>query len=180
MVELFAGALLDENSERENNLLLYSDPAYSVRGFISREDDTELPDKSYGDSPNEICTFKLDQGKIDELANDYCSEITCVSSNRESTIQNEPYEKMVKNDGTSSRNEEDESRYKSNRGRKTRRKIPKGIIIDLSNDVYGTSRGGVKISVISIHNLVPEAKFFAKYRFFFPKATKKNKYIKTL
>ncbi|XP_067215263.1 uncharacterized protein [Linepithema humile] len=107
------------------------------------------------------------------------AEIQRTSPTRESAIQNEPYERTVKSDGTSSRNE-DESRCKSNRGRKTRRKMPDGVIIDLSNDVYGTSRGGrIKFNVISMHSLVPEAKFLAKYGFF-SNATKKDKYIETI
>lgn len=167
MIELPADLLRsNENREYENSPLLYSDATYNVRDFISQEDNESL-DKSYGDgSPNEICAFKLDQGKIDELANDYRAE-TCVSSSRESTIQKESCEETVKSDGTPSRNE-DESRCKSNRKRKTR-KMPEGVIIDLSNDVYGTSRSGINISVISMHNLVSEMKFVAvpKYEFSF-------------
>lgn len=174
MAELSADLLRsNENREYENSPLLYSDVTYNIRDFISQEDNESL-DKSYGDgSPNEICAFKLDQGKIDELANDYRAE-TCVSSSRESAIQKESCEKTVKNDDTLSRNE-DESRCKSNRKRKTRRKMPKGVIIDLSNDVYGTFRSDIKISVISMHNLVPEMKFVTvpKYEFKYSK----QKYI---
>ncbi|XP_071637425.1 LOW QUALITY PROTEIN: uncharacterized protein [Temnothorax longispinosus] len=147
----------NENRKYENSPVLYSNATYNVRDFISQEDNESL-DKSYEDgSPNEICAFKLDQGKIDELANDYRVE-TCVSSSRESSIQKKSCKETVKSDGTLSRNE-NESRCKSNRKRKTRRKIPEGVIIDFSNDVYGTSRGGIKISVISMHNLVSEMKF---------------------
>ncbi|XP_039302194.1 uncharacterized protein LOC105200742 isoform X2 [Solenopsis invicta] len=157
-----ADLLRAENETRvcENSpLLLYPDATYNVRDFISREDNESL-DKSYGDgSRNEICAFKLDQGKIDELANDYRAE-TCVSFSRESAIQKESCEEAVKSDGTPSRNE-DESRCKSNRRRKTRRRLPDGVIIDLSNDVCGTSRGGMRISVISMNNLVPDMKFVA-------------------
>ncbi|EGI58561.1 hypothetical protein G5I_13332 [Acromyrmex echinatior] len=97
-------------------------------------------------------------GKIDELANDYSE--TCVSSRRENTIQKESCKETVKNDRTPSKNE-DESQCKSNRKRKTRDKIPDGMIIDLSNNIYDTSRGGIKINIISTHNLVPEMKFVA-------------------
>ncbi|XP_018402595.1 PREDICTED: uncharacterized protein LOC108779635 [Cyphomyrmex costatus] len=155
MTELPVDLSQDGNESRryKNNPLLYSD----VRDFISREDNESL-DKSYGDgSSNEICAFKLDQGKIDEFANYYRSE-TCVSSSRESAIQKESYKETIKNDSTLSRNE-DESRCKSNRKRRTRHKMPDGVIIDLSNDVYGTSRGGIKISIISTHNLMPKMKF---------------------
>ncbi|KYN22963.1 hypothetical protein ALC57_04746 [Trachymyrmex cornetzi] len=142
----------------KNSPLLYSGATYNVRDFISQEDNKSL-DKSYGDgSSNEICAFKLDQGKIDELANDYSE--TCASSSRESAIQKESCKETVKNNRTLSKNE-DESQCKSNRKRKTRRKMPDGVIIDLSNDVYGISRGGIKISIISAHNLVPEMKFVA-------------------
>lgn len=163
------------NRKYENGPLLYSDATYNVHDFISQEGNESL-DKSYGDgSPNEICAFKLDQEKIDELANDYRVE-TCVSSSRESLIQKESCKETVKSDGFSlkggsgplSRNE-DESRCKSNRKRKTRRKMPEGIIIDFNNDVYGISRGGIKISVISTHDLMSEMKFVAipKYEFSF-------------
>ncbi|XP_011692985.1 PREDICTED: uncharacterized protein LOC105453028 [Wasmannia auropunctata] len=161
-VELPADLPRGGNKSRryENSPLLNSDATYNVRDFITQEDNESL-DKSYGDgSPNEICAFKLDQGKIDELsANDYHAE-TCVSSSRESAIQKESRKETVKNDGALSRNE-DESRCKSNRKRKTRRKMPDGVVIDLSNDIYGMSRGGIKISVISMYNLVPEMKFIA-------------------
>ncbi|XP_036139034.1 uncharacterized protein LOC105833131 [Monomorium pharaonis] len=148
----------NESREYENCPLLYSDAIYNVRDFISREDNESLA-KSYGDgSPNEICVFKLDQGKIDELANDYHAE-TCVPSfSHESAIQKESCEEAVKSDGAPSRNE-DESRCKSNRKRKTRRKMPDGVIIDLSGDVCSTLRGGMKISIISMHNPIPEMKF---------------------
>lgn len=160
---------------------------YNVHDFISQEGN-ELLDKSYGDgSPNEICAFKLDQEKIDELANDYSVE-TCVSSSRESLIQKESCKEMVKSDGfslkrgsgTLSRNE-DESRCKSNRKRKTRRKMPEGIIIDFNNDVYGISRDGIKISVISMHDLMSEVKFVTipKYEFSL-NATDKDRYLKIL
>jgi len=151
----------DDNKNRryENNPLLYSDATYNVRDFISQKDNESL-DKSYGnESPNEICSFKLDQEKIDELANDYQAE-TCVPFSHENAIQKKSCKETVKNDSIPSRNEK-ESRCKSNRKRKTRRKMPKGVIIDLSNDIYGTFRGGIKISVISMHNLVPEMKFVA-------------------
>lgn len=169
MAELSADLPHSANESRgyENSPLLYSDATYNVRDFILQEDNESL-DKSYGDgSPNEICPFKLDRGKIDELANDYRAE-TCVSSSRESSIQKESCKETVKSDGALSRNE-DESRCKSNPKRKAHRKMPDGIIIDLSNDVYGTSRGGIKISVISMHNPVSEMKFVAipKYGFSF-------------
>ncbi|XP_011057476.1 PREDICTED: uncharacterized protein LOC105147862, partial [Acromyrmex echinatior] len=142
----------------KNSPFLYSGATYNVCDFISQEDNKPL-DKSYGDgSLNEICAFKLDQGKIDELANDYSE--TCVSSRRENTIQKESCKETVKNDRTPSKNE-DESQCKSNRKRKTRDKIPDGMIIDLSNNIYDTSRGGIKINIISTHNLVPEMKFVA-------------------
>ncbi|XP_018353038.1 PREDICTED: uncharacterized protein LOC108754884 isoform X1 [Trachymyrmex septentrionalis] len=142
----------------KNSPFLYSDATYNVRDFISQEDNESL-DESYGDGPsNEICAFKLDQRKIDELANDYSE--TCVSSSRESAIQKESCKETVKNDRTLSKNE-DESQCKSKRKRKTRRKIPDGVIINLSNNVYGISRGDIKISIISKHNLVPEMKFVA-------------------
>lgn len=157
----------NESRRCEKSSLLYSDAMYNVRDFISQEDNESL-DKSYGDgSSNEICPFKLDQGEIDEHANDYRAE-TCVSSSRESSIQKESCKETVKSDGTLSRNE-DESRCKSNRKRKTHRRMPEGIIVDFSNDVYAISRGGIKISVISRHNLVSEVKFVAapKYGIFF-------------
>jgi len=167
----------DGNKSRKykNNPLLYSDATYNVRDFISQEDN-ELLDKSYGDgSLNEICAFKLDQGKIDELANDYSE--TCVSSNHESAIQKESCKETVKNDRTFSKNE-DESQCKLNRKRKTHRKIPDGVIIDLSNNVYGTSRGGIKISIIPTHNLVPKMKFVAVPRYKFFSTTNRDRYLK--
>lgn len=162
MTELSADLLQarNESCRYENSPLLYSDATYNVRDFISQENNESL-DKSYGDgSPNEICVFKLDQEKIDELANDYRAE-TCVSSSRESAIQKKSCKEAVKSDDTPSRNEDESRRCKSNRKRKTRRKMPDGVIIGLSNDVCGTSRGGIKISIISMHNLVPEMKFVA-------------------
>lgn len=123
---------------------------------VSREeDDGESPDKSYGDgAPNEICAFKLDQGKIDEVANDYPAE-TCVPLGRGSTVRNKLYKETVKSDGATARNE-DESRCKSSRKRKTRRPTSDGVIIDLGGDVYGASRGAIKMSVISIRHPAPK------------------------
>lgn len=171
----------NKNRRYVNSPFLFSDATYNVRDFISQENNESL-DKSYGDgSPNEICAFKLDHGKIDELANDYRAE-TCVSSSRESAIQKESCKETVKSDGTPSRNE-DESRCKSNRKRKTRRKMSEGVIIDLSNRVYGTSHGSIKISVISMHNLISEMKFVAvspKYGFSFERNRHRDRYLKIL
>lgn len=156
----------NENRRHEHRPLLYPDAAYNtVRDFIFSRSEVELLNKSYGDgSSNEICAVELDQGKIDELANDYRAE-TCVSYSH--AIRNESHKETVKNDGTFLRNE-DESRCKSNRKRKMRRKMPKGIIIDLGKDIYGTSHNGIKINVISMHNLVSEMKLItiSKYGFF--------------
>lgn len=165
----------NENRRHENRPLLYPDAAYNtVRDFIFSRSEVELLNKSYGDgSSNEICAVELDQGKIDELANDYRAE-TCVSYSH--AIRNESHKETVKNDGTFLRNE-DESRCKSNRKRKMRRKMPKEIIIDLGKDIYGTSHNGIKINVISMHNLVSEMKLItiSKYGFF---VKQKESYLK--
>lgn len=169
MTELMAEAPQgrNENRRHENSSLSYPDVLHNdVRDFIFSRSEVELLNKSYGDgSSNEICAVKLDQGKIDELANDYRAE-TCVSYSH--AIRNESHKKTVKNDGTFLRNE-DESRCKSNRKRKMRREMPKGIIIDLSKDIYGTFHNGIKINVISMHNLVSEMKLItiSKYGFFY-------------
>lgn len=129
--------------------------------MISWEYDGELRDKSYGDgSPNEICVFKLDQEKIDELANDYHSAETCVSPSGGGggTIQNKRYKETVKSDGSSSRNE-DEFRCKSSRERKTRRGMPDGVIIIPGDAVRGASRSGITIGVISVRDLIPETRW---------------------
>lgn len=159
-----------ENRSHVNDSLLPTrDAARNVHDFISQNDKSQLLDKSYGDgsSPNEICAFKLDQGKIDELANDYRAKTRCVSFSCESAIQNVPYEETVKNDGASPRNE-DKSRCKSTRKRKICSKIPDGVIIDLTNDACGVSRSGVRINVVSVHNLTSKKKFVAisKYELF--------------
>lgn len=153
-----------ENYRETSSPLSYSDAkSRDARDSTSRQDDNESPNESYGDvTANEICAFKLDRGKIDEtLANDYCAE-TRLSTGRESAIQNEPYGgSTVKSDGPAFRNE-DESRCKSSRERKRRRKTPPdGVIIDLTDGVYGASRGGIKIGVISMRTPLPEMKFIA-------------------
>lgn len=151
----------NENRRYENSPFLYPDAAF----IFSQQSEVELLDKSYGDgSSNEICAVELDQGKIDEFANDYRAE-TCVSYS--SAVRNESCKEKVKNDGTLLRNEA-ESRCKSNRKRRTRRKIPKGVIIDLSKDIYDTSHSGITINFISTHNLVSKTKLItiSKYEFF--------------
>lgn len=158
----------NENRRHENNPFLYPDEAF----IFSQQSEVELLDKSYGDdSSNEICAVELDQGKIDELANDYRAEM-CISYN--SVIRNESRKETVKNDGTLLRNE-DESRCKLNCKRKTRRKMPKGVIIDLNKDIYDTSHSGITINIISMHNLVPKTKLSTVSKYgFFVKCNKKS------
>lgn len=171
----------NENRKHENSPLLYSDTVgYNTHGFtFSQQSEGELLDKSYGDgSSNEICAVELDQGKIDELANDYHAE-TCISYSNE--IRNESHKETVKNDDTLLRNE-DESRCKSSQKRKTRRKMSKEIIIDLSKDIYDTSHSAITINVISM-DLVSKTKLItvSKYIYrFFVKCNKKKLYKKIL
>lgn len=171
----------NENRKHENSPLLYPNAAgYNAHGFIfSQQSQVELLDKSYGDgSSNEICAVELDQGKIDELANDYRAE-TCVSYSNE--VRNESHKETVKNDGTLFKNE-DKSRCKSSRKRKTCRKMPKGIIIDLSKDIYDNSHSGITINIISMDNLISKPRLIntvSKYEFFV-KCNKKTLYKKIL
>lgn len=156
----------NENRKHENSPLLYPDAVgYNAHGFIfSQQCEGELLDKSYGDgSSNEICAVELDQGKIDELANDYRAETYTSYSNE---TRNESHKETVKNDDTLLRND-DESRCKSSHERKTRRKIPKEIIIVFSKDIYDTSHSGITINVISMDQ-VSKTKLVtvSKYGFF--------------
>lgn len=82
----------------------------------------------------------------------------------------------VKSDGPSFRNE-DESRCKSSRERKTRRD---GVIIDLANDVYGTCRSDIKISVISILHWPKWTLSQYQIADFPSNATSESKYIEIL
>lgn len=159
----------NENRGYESSPFLYPDAAF----IFSQQSEVELLDKSYGvGSSNEICTIELDEGKIDEFANDYRAE-TCVSYSN--AIGNEFCKETVKNDSTLLRNE-DESRCKSNRKRKTRRKMPKGVIIDLSKDIYDTSHNGLTINFISTHKLVTKTKLItvSKYEFFYQMQQKES------
>lgn len=143
-----------------NNSLLYFDAPYNACDFISRENGSETSDKNYEDGmPSEIRACKLDEGKI----YDCHAEASCVSASckYKRATRNKPREKTVKSYHVSSK-DQSESRCRSNRMRKrTRCQTPEGIIIDLSNDLAGTKRGGIKISVISMHNFTSNTRFVA-------------------
>jgi len=157
-IEIPPAALEDENGESADSPL----PSGVSDSPMSQEEENESSDKNYEDEMSvERYASNSDEDKVYDCAGDRRAE-TSSSQQYEQATRNESCEETVKSEHAPSRDNPGKSRCKWNCSRKrTHWRTPNGIVIDVDTDIAGTKRSGFKISVISVHNLAPDARFVA-------------------